>query len=418
MPLLDNRGAMQTTISPEERMLKNERKRVQSYINDYERNPKKWNKGMTETLERLALQYQIPFKRAVPTAGVGAHIAAGLGGLVDSVAFDLIPDSWYSDESTRTTANASKIVGYVGQVAAAVAATALTGGVAAPTIGAAAANVGKGIQAASGIGKIAAGAKGLGQLGVTVASKGLPGRAVTAGIQGVKKGIAPYAAGQGYKWAGSYMDDAAIAAQKGIVKNVERTVNSGGINIVPIVKDANLNKQSIDAIKAIVKAKHGNSRVGAELIRQATSAKAGASQIAGVSTSQLQKIANSAGIQGGGKLGPKVTRANIVKAAENAKIKLSDKQIDAITDNLLQNNITRMKDAIPHFTTMGGSPGAMLPLEARSVANFDSAMGLGGLGLVGGKAFDLKTPSREELEAQQDPYDPYYGGIGSDPYNV
>ena len=69
MSLVTQQGQQRSIISPEQRQLMNERKRIKSYISSYERNPQNWSKGMLDQLEMLTAQYQIPFKREVPSAG-------------------------------------------------------------------------------------------------------------------------------------------------------------------------------------------------------------------------------------------------------------------------------------------------------------------------------------------------------------
>ena len=162
-------GQMQAPITAEERQLKNERKRVLAYIRQYERNPNNFNNTMISQIERMAMQYQIPFQRQEKTASFGANALAFGGGLADSIVFDLMPDKWYSDESTRVAKNTGKIGGAAAQIAAALIATGLTGGAAAPTVGAALGNVGKagaalasGVRGAQGLGIISAAARGLG----------------------------------------------------------------------------------------------------------------------------------------------------------------------------------------------------------------------------------------------------------------
>lgn len=407
MPLLENRGTSQTTYTPEQRMLANERKRVSGFIRDYQRNPKKWNKGMIETLERLALQYQIPFKRAVPTAGVGAHIAAGMGGLVDSIAFDLIPDNWYSDESTRTTANASKIVGYVGQVAAAAAATVLSGGAASPALGASIANVARAgtaaVRGATGIAKVGAAARGMGHLGLNIMSKGIPGRLTTAGIKGIKAGMQPYGVQQGWKWAQAAQTAAGKEATKTVMKNAKSVIKDGG-NLGAVVKGANLDTKKITTLTNAIIKKYGDQKAGKELIRQLMTGAKGTEPIAGLSSASFAKIVDKISLVGN----PNVSIKAVQKVAKAAKITLTKKQAEAITNNLMKNNITKMRDAIPHLMSMGGSPAAQAAeLTARSLGNMNTLMGAGGLGIVGAKATDLYRPSRDELEAAQDPYDPY-----------
>ena len=105
-------------ISPEYRQLKNERKRVEGYIRQYQSNPNSWSTPMIASLEKLALQYQVPFQRIVPEATTGQKALAFAGGVADAIALDFMPDEWYSDESTRTAANWGKGIGTAGTIAA------------------------------------------------------------------------------------------------------------------------------------------------------------------------------------------------------------------------------------------------------------------------------------------------------------
>ena len=81
--------------SPEERQLNNERKRIQSMVRDYQRNPKGYNAQMLASLERMATQYGIPFARAADQGNALEKTGAFVGGIVDSVLLDFIPDKWY-----------------------------------------------------------------------------------------------------------------------------------------------------------------------------------------------------------------------------------------------------------------------------------------------------------------------------------
>lgn len=415
-------GAMNTPVTPEERMRKNERKRVSHYIRMYQANPKTFNKGMVNQLESLALQYQIPFKRVVPTAGFGEHALAGGVGLLDSIAFDLIPDSWYSDESTRTTANAAKITGAVAQVVGAVVATALTGGAAAPTVGAALGNVGKAgagigtaIRGAQGLGKISAGAKALGGTGLAAAkvvptalSKLPLGRLTTGSIEAGKRALTPYGAGQGWKWA---TDRAAKLGRTGeggtanVLWQARKAIKEGG-NLEAVVKGANLSPAQIATLTSQITRKH-TGKTGNELIRQLTTGARATDKVAGVSATDLRSIVNQIDLRGN----PYITAKRIQKLASDSKVSLTTDQAEKIVASLAQKGATRIKDAIPHLVSMGGTPSAAGVTSGagglRSLANMDTAFALGGAGLAGSTLSGMRTPSREELENAEDPYDPY-----------
>ena len=427
MPIMSNLNLTNQPVqlSPEERMLNNERKRVSQFINQYQRNPKSFNKGMITMLEKLALQYQIPFKRVVPTAGAGAHIRAGLGGMADSIVFDLIPDSWYSDESTRTTANKAKIVGYVGQVAAAVAATALSGGAAAPTIaattaklGAAAKGIGTGVQAASGLGKIGAAASGIGKTGVAaaklagriplnIAAKTPLGRLTTGTMGAAKRAMTPYGAQQGWKWATKAGETASRTTQASVLKEARNVIKTGGGSIEKVVKGTNLSPENIAALGRQIVNKYGNKKYGTELLKQLKSGAASTTSVGNLSTKEMAKLVNKVNLSGN----PGVTVKRIMTVAKEAKITLKKPQAEAIVNELMRKGATTMKEAIPHLVMMGGSPvaktAAKTALRYGGFGTMDTATALGGAGVIGHVGSGLHRPSREELESTEDPYDPY-----------
>ena len=107
-----------SSITPEERQLRNERKRIEAMVRSYERNPKNFNPQMTASLERMATQYGVMFNKYDPDNSAGIIRKAGtfLGGVLDAVALDFIPDDWYSSEATRSAKNWGKGVGTIGTV--------------------------------------------------------------------------------------------------------------------------------------------------------------------------------------------------------------------------------------------------------------------------------------------------------------
>jgi len=104
-------GAVQTT--PEERMMKNERTRVQGLVRQYQRDPDAWTPGMVTKLKQMSDRYDVPFgtehASALKKFGVGAV------GALDALTLDmLIPDSSYINESTAAAAKAGKLLGTAG----------------------------------------------------------------------------------------------------------------------------------------------------------------------------------------------------------------------------------------------------------------------------------------------------------------
>ena len=405
----------QTPISPEHRMLKNERKRVEGYIRSYQRNPSNWNKPMIASLERLALQYQIPFKRHVPTATGGAlgHAGAFAGGLADSIALGFIPDNWYSSEATRTAANVGKIGGTAAQIAAAVAATVMSGGAAAPTIGAAATNLGNAaraipgaVNAASGVAKLGAAARGLGGVakGATQVVGRLPMGAMTgSAIQGARGLALPHLASRGNAWAIAHMEkDAVLAAAKAIPK-VEAAVKSGK-PITELIKGVNFDKTQMAAITKIIKAEHGpTGKIGKALIQEL---KGNNLALQGLSPEKILSIANNM------RKNAALTVANIQKAAVKGGGKISGPKAQALVDALKAKDITKMDaESILKMMEVAGkqtkSVIPQLPLALTDMKPME-VLGAGFPAMAtAGLASQMYTPSREDLESSQDPYDPY-----------
>ena len=255
MSLVTQQGQQRNMISPEQRQLMNERKRIKSYISSYERNPQNWSKSMLDQLEMLTAQYQIPFQRTIPTASALRNAGAALGGVVDSAAFGLIPDKWYSSEATRQAANVGKIGGAAAQIAAATLAAPFTGGA---SIGAAAKGLGSAVQAAKGIKGAANVAKQAAKLGATTIAKGGAGRLASGAIQTGKQTLAPYGAGQGWNWAKNVVKASERKSTAEVLKNAKSAIIKGD-NLENVVKGKALtadqdNYQQLMQLKVIYQA--------------------------------------------------------------------------------------------------------------------------------------------------------------------
>ena len=110
--MYDQAAGSNTQVTPEERMMKNERKRAEALMRSYHRSPDDWTPSMVNTLKQLTAQYQIPF--SPPEASAFKKLGVGSIGALDSVLFDMIPDSTYIDESTRQAAKYGKMAGLAG----------------------------------------------------------------------------------------------------------------------------------------------------------------------------------------------------------------------------------------------------------------------------------------------------------------
>lgn len=428
MPIMGNRfggnAIPKNNVTPEERMLKNERKRVEDYIRAYERNPKSFNQGMISQLEQLAMQYQIPFKRVIPTAGIGRQIGAGAMGVVDSALFDLVPDAWYSSEATRQAANIGKLGGAGTQIAAAIAATVLSGGAASPSIMAALGNVGKAagsvgsaVRGVSGLAKAGQALKGmgtvgkeLGKLGINVASKGLIGRATGGALRAGARSLAPYGAKQGWKWADDLTNAQILTRQTQTIATAKESITKGTGKLSDILKGQNLTPAQIKELRKFIRDTHSVksgkgmklTKTGKEFTRQLDAGVEGASINLGLTPDQMHSFINSIRLTGN----PKITLKRIQKIAKDAKIPLTKGQAQKIADELASKGHTRFKDTIPTLLNMGSSP-ATADATLRGLANMDTLGALAGAGFTAGTVAGMRTPSREELERTQDPMDPY-----------
>ena len=101
--------------SSEERMLNNERKRVEGMIRSYTRNPNAWSDPMLLKLEQLADRYDIPF--TMEKASALKKMGVGAVGALDAFLFDLIPDKSYISAATEGAARKGKIAGAIGSFA-------------------------------------------------------------------------------------------------------------------------------------------------------------------------------------------------------------------------------------------------------------------------------------------------------------
>ena len=388
-------------ITPEERQLRNERKRVQSYINSYERNPQNWTPSMITQLEQLTAQYQIPFKREVQDSSALWKAAGVLGGVADSAAFGLVPDKWYSDESNRVSANVGKIGGSVAQIAAAIAATIGSGGMAAPTIGKAGASLMSAIRGAKGIADAGKIAKAAGQLGATVASKGLVGRTASGAINMGRQTLAPYGAQQGWKWAKGAVESAERAGSAEILRKARTAISKTG-DLGAAVKGQKLTKEQINLLSNQIRRKYAKQpKVADEYIKQLGMANS-TGGLTGVNPSHLVKMAQSMNKN------HNVTTSNIRNLLNKAGANSSDENVNFIITKLGEANIVKLdQKAVAEILKLAN------PLKDDitkiGIGDLDKwgLVGTAGMAVGAGSSLMDYTPSREELERQEDPYDPY-----------
>ena len=389
--------------SPEIKQMKSERNRVQSYIRAYARNPKNWSNNMIMQLEQMAAQYQVPFKRQIPEASAAWKAAGYLGGAADSVAFGFLPDSWYSDESNRKQANIGKIGGAGLQVAAGVLASPFTGGasLAASGKGALAA-----IQAAKGLSKVGAIAKGAIPLAAQGVSKTPLGRLTKSSIESGRKALQPYGNKKGWNWATGAQTKVDRAESANILAQA-RTAIEKGDDLGAVVKGKNLSKEHITSLTKKISRRYGGKKssgaVEQEYLKQLATAKTTAPQLSSVTTDALMKLANK---KFGNKL---VNEANVKSALKSVGADASPDDIAAIVKKLQEANITRMSNSASEIMKLArktGGSSAPTPASFADIGKMD--LGIAGLGAVGaGSSLMDYTPSREALEQQEDPYDPY-----------
>ena len=108
---MTGKGSPQT-VTPEERMMNNERKRVAGLVRQYQRNPEQWKPAMVTKLSQLADRYDLPF--APNQASALKKFGTGAIGALDAMLLNLIPDDAYIDESTKGAASTGKALGTLG----------------------------------------------------------------------------------------------------------------------------------------------------------------------------------------------------------------------------------------------------------------------------------------------------------------
>lgn len=370
----ENSQAVQ--LSTEERMLNNERKRVESYIRDYHRDPKSWNSNMIMTLERLAIQYGIPFAKPAPSAGPIRNITATAAGALDSaLALGFVPDDWYSSEATKKAANVGRAAGAVLPLAVAAAGTYLSGGTAAPLTAGIAARSMAAIRGAAGL-----------------LTKTPLAKVATGGVKQTKAALAPWAAGQGYKWAGKHVAETAKATSSGVVQAVKDAVKSGNIGSIPeIIKGANLSKQQIKTVTNQINKAYGpKSRTATEIIGGL-----GSTATTKIAPQILDKVISASAFNALN------TEANILKYIAKSGVKVSKAESKEIVRVLLGTGKKRLVDTASDIAVIGNKLNAPLPASLYDIDKWQAGMGALGLGAAGSTAADaLGAFAEEEL----DPY--------------
>ncbi len=360
--LLPSAQALGVQMSSEERQLNNERKRVEAYIRRYNANPDNWNPNMVASLERMALQYQIPFKRQVPKANILQKAGAFLGGVVDAATLDfLIDDDWYSSEATRSAKNWGKGVGTVGSIVG-------TGG------GALAA------RGALGAGKLASAAAKLGKGAAFTA----PGQ---LSKQAIDKGTKAY---QSYKGLAS-TDDVIKAVKTGSPSQVRE-----------ILKTGKLDSGQIKTITNAITKEHGAKTAYGKRLTQMVKSNTG--DPTGLTPDAIKKLVNSIGNK---------------KAAINTKISsrtgdytglfkkigkdnnLTKEQMKKLAENLSKSNIKTADEMATWLMEkqVSGQLGGLGAISKRAALTAAVAAPLS-LAPLGGI-----EPSRDEkMAAELDPY--------------
>lgn len=387
-------------ISPEERQVRSERNRVQGLINKYYRNPSNYNPRMVQTLERMAMQYGLMFKKVIEPATTLENVGAFAGGVLDSAAFGFIPDEWYSSEKTREAANAGRIGGAGLQILGGIAAAPLTGGA---SLGATARGVGSAISAAKGLGKVGAAVKGAGKL-ATAGAGALPvGRMTSGAISQGRKALMPYGAGQGWKWAEKGVKAAERTASSTVLKQARNAVDNAG-DLSSVVKGQTLSKEQIGLLTKRITRKYGeDSKVTQNFLEQLKSSKSVGS-LDGVSPKNLIKMANSLNKR------HHVKPSNIKNLLKRAGANDSDDNVAFIVKKLGEENITRLDEkAVGVIMKLAAEGSKQATKAATSLGDINKWQALSAVGLGAGAASSLVdyTPSREELMRQEDPYDPY-----------
>ena len=375
-------------VSPEERQLRNERRRVKSYIRQYERDPGTWNNTMLQQLESLALQYQIPFKRQAPEATFLENLGAGSVGALDAALFDLIPDKAYSSEATRKAANYGKIAGGVGALVGGVLAAPLTGGA----------------SAAAGAGNLARAAAALRTGGGAVA-KGLSytpvGAAAKSAAKMGKEALTPIGASRGWGWATKAADKASTKASADLLAQAKNTIEAGG-DLGKVVKGKSLGKEATDELKGLIKDKFGTGKVAKSFQNQLNMSKV-PTDLKGLNSSQLYKLADKF------HAGRLINTKSINEVAKKAKVKLNKTQNKLIKDYLDSKGHKKFSDAAIDDIIKMAEELTTSPVAKLGIGDINKTQALGALGMGAAalSPFGGLRPSREDLQKQEDPYDPF-----------
>ena len=388
-------------ISPEARQLNNERKRIDSYIRSYQRNPKNWSDTMVQQLELMATQYNIPFKREVEDASALWNMAGTAGGAIDAAMFGIpgaIFGKPYEDESNRMAANIGRVGGAAASIIPAIFAAPFTKGA---SLAAAARGLNTAVKGAKGIKGAMDVAKAAGNLGVTAASKALPGQAARYAMQTGARTLAPYGASRGWQWAKNVQKSVDRGATADVLKKAKSAIRNTD-DLGAVLKGSNLNKKQISSLANVIKNKYGkNSKVAKNYIEQLGKAKVKGGNLENVTSSQLVKMANSLNKNWN------VSTANVQKLLTKAGVK-GNSAADAafITTKLREANISKLDEkAVALIIKLANKPSAAAKV---GLGDLDKWGGLMALGSGAGAVSSLTdwTPSREELEAQEDPYNP------------
>ena len=241
-------ATQQPQYTPEQKLYMDERKSVQKLVKNYETHPERWGKEKLQKLKGLADRYEIPFEVARATGGQRARSA--IVGAVDSILFDMIPDDSYITPGTEGWAKSGKWAGIVIPLIASAAATVATGGAAAPLMGAAVANAGKGTA-----GRILSNvAKRVPQAAKTMYKWTAPGM-IGEGIKGAGKIISPALAARGIGTANPFIQSGLNAAQKNFVDQGVKILRTGGDDAISKAMEsfakAGLNKTQIENLKLL-----------------------------------------------------------------------------------------------------------------------------------------------------------------------
>ena len=304
-------GSSGTKLSSEERMLKNERKRVEGMIRSYTRNPNSWSDPMLLKLEQLADRYDIPF--TMEKASALKKMGVGAVGALDAFLFDLIPDKSYISAATEGAARKGKIAGAIGSFA-------IPGAGWAKAVGA--------------LGKMGA----AGKAGAKAMQWTAPGMAQSAKVA-AQRMIAPKLAEQGMtgKWitegvkAASKMEGkAAEVALKSAMKTTNPSEIAKAIQAMDASKRGSAVKKAIDSL--------GYTGQKAKVFEQMVGTPQGADLLGKIFGHLGSKGAKNWTTPGGGnakKIANEMVKKKLISKEEISEVMTMIKEYDTIDDLLL-----------------------------------------------------------------------------------